>query len=502
MLKRIFCALMALMLLGIAPGFAEETEAPDFSMAGFDDTEYRKWEDSLFFDRLETITGVTFTYHQYTKEADWQAYKNSLEKGGEMADVLFKAGLTTSECISLYEKGVLVDMKPYLEANCPNLWAYLSQNPDAMDAITLPGGQIVALPYITETPLQNYIWVNTVWLKRVGKEMPTNAQEMEEVLSAFRDQDPNRNGKDDEVPLGFMGPFDLKFLAHAFGLVANDYNIFVEDNQVKYLALDENFRPFVEWCRKLYAEGLLEDDGFMITTSMRSQRVSGAEETPMYGMIITPMAQDTFRVDYANDYTIMMPLEYDGKRVYRDFTGNVLRGTFAVTTSCDDVEKALGWVDYLYSPEGNILTTAGMENESFYYNPDGTWSLTDVTASNTFFSVTDLISGGATTPGMLNDDFQRKYADNAKLQETIEKQDEMKEYLVMPYPYYHLTEEEAAEVAPLQMELGAYVDTMMGQFIRGDAELTDETWAAFENTLREKGVDTFLAFWQKILEAH
>lgn len=499
--KRIFCAALAMIMLMGAICYAEEEKTPDFTMAGFDDTNYRDWETNLFFERLENITGVTFAYQQFKKADEWQAYKDGLTRDGEKADVLFKAGLSTSECIRLYEEGVLVDLKPYLQECCPALYAYLQEHPDVMDAITLPGGQIVALPYITETPVQNYIWVNTTWLKRVGKEMPANVQEMEEVLVAFRDMDPNRNGRADEVPLGFMGPFDLKFLAHGFGLVANDYNIYVEDGQVKYLPLEKNFRPFVEWCRKLYAEGLLEDDGFMITTSMRTQRVAGAQETPMYGMIITPMAQDAFRVDYADEYEIMMPLAYEGKQQYRDYTGTVLRGTFAVTCSCDQVEKVLEWVDYLYTPEGNILATAGKEGESFYFNPDGTWSLSETTAGNTYFSITDLISGGATAPGLLNDAFQRRYADSKKMLENIASQDEFKQYLVMPYPYYHLTKEQAAFIAPLQMELGAYVDTMMGQFIRGDVELNDQTWAQFETTLYDMGVTEFIAFWQQILEA-
>ena len=60
--------------------------------------------------------------------------------------------------------------------------------------ITLPDGSIAALPYITETPMQNYLWINQAWLKSLGLSMPTTAQELVDVLTAFRDRDPNKNG--------------------------------------------------------------------------------------------------------------------------------------------------------------------------------------------------------------------------------------------------------------------------------------------------------------------
>ena len=225
MAKRILLMALAMMLvmMGTISVQAEETvEGKEFVLAGYDDTEYRNWENSLFFERMEKITGVGFELKQFKKSGEWTAFKNGLEKGADMPDVLFKAALTTSECISLYEKGVLIDLKPYLEVNCPNLWAWLQENPQAMEDIALPGGQIVALPYINEVPVQNYLWINKDWLQRSGKTMPTTKEELVEVLRFFKEHDMNQNGKDDEVPLGFMGPFDLKFLAHAWGLVAND----------------------------------------------------------------------------------------------------------------------------------------------------------------------------------------------------------------------------------------------------------------------------------------
>lgn len=500
MKKRMFCLVLSLMLLLAGAGVAQEETA--YTMAGFDDTQYRKWEDNLFFQRMEEKTGIHFTYQQYTKENEWQAAKAAMEKGDALPDVLFKAALTTAECIALYEKGVLVDLKPYLQECCPHLWALLEEYPEVEKAITLPGGQIVALPYIKPTGTQNYIWVNETWLDKVKMEMPTDRESFEAVLRAFRDQDPNRNGKQDEIPLSFLGPFDLKFLAHAYGLVCNDYNIFAEDGQVKFLALEEEFRPFLEWCHQLYEEELLDQQGFYTSSYIRSEQASADEENTVYGMVLSPMAYDVIRNPQAFEYAMMMPLEYEGKQVYRDFSGITLRGTFAITSGCKDVESMLRWVDELYTLEGYLLENLGKENEDFYYNKDGTWQLTDATLSNSFYTITSLISQGATPPGAAYAEFDRKDADKQNVK-IIDQQEAFAQYLVSPFPIYTLTPEESETVAKMQMELGAYVDSMIGRFVRGDVELNDENYARFIQELQETyDVEGFLAFWQKILEAH
>ena len=72
----------------------------------------------------------------------------------------------------------------------------------------------------------------------------------------------------------------------------------------------------------------------------------------------------------------------------------------------------------------------------------------------------------------------------------------------MPFPYYSLTPEQSAYIAPLQNKLGAYVDTMMGRFIIGDVKLNDKNYQQFTDTLAEMGTEEFLAFWQTVLEAH
>ena len=207
------------------------------------------------------------------------------------------------------------------------------------------------------------MWLNKSWMDTLKLSMPTTIDELTDVLRAFRDQDPNRNGKKDEIPLAFIGSFDLKFLGHAFGLIANDYNIRAVDGQVEFVPLNENFRPFIEWLRLLYTEGLIDKDGFATSDTLR--QVTDSNKTNIYGGVITTMTTAFLPAAWSSQYAVMPPLAYNGKTVYRDFAGAVTTGTFAITTHCADVHALLQWVDQFYTEEVHILASAGEENTDY-----------------------------------------------------------------------------------------------------------------------------------------
>ena len=385
MLKKILCIVLALMLPCAA--------LAEYTMAGYDDsTTYRDWRSNVFFQRMEAKTGVHFTYRQYTKQEDWTKAKAEMRAdSADLPDVLFKADLTAAECMSLMERGVLIDLKPYLSENCPNLYALLEANPEYWDAITLPDGSVAALPAIAEQPVENCVWLNKEWMNSLGLQMPQTAEELTEVLRAFKNKDPNHNGKADEIPLAFLGAFDLKFLGHAYGLIANDYNMRAVDGQAQFVPLDPAFRPFVEWLRQMYSEGLLDPQGFITSDMLRN--VDKDTSVNRYGGAITTLPSNFLPTSWVANYTVMPALQYNGQAIYRSFAGPVNAGTFAVTTACDNVEEILQWVDQFYTEEIYVMASVGLENVDYVIDGDNTWRLTASTQNNSYYTGETLIAG-------------------------------------------------------------------------------------------------------------
>ena len=499
MFRRMLCLLCcALMLVMPALSMAEEGA---FTMAGFDgEDSTHNWETNLFFERMQARTGISFTFQQYNKSAEWKKAKAAMfADGADMPDVLFKAALTTDELIAFTDSGKLIDLAPLLPEHAPNLWALLQQNPDWLKAITLPSGKIGALPGIQTSAPQNPIWINHSWLEKLKLDMPTDMESFKAVLTAFRDRDPNGNGKQDEVPMMFLGPWELKFFSHAWGVVVNDYNIYLDEaGTVHYWPVEDSFIELARTMRDLYAEGLLDPSGFVTADTLR--RVTDADATITYGAMFAPTPVNLLPYDAAMEYSVMDPFAYEGKQVYRDLFGCVTRGTFAITSACEDPAAMLRWVDVLYTEEGAIEAMVGIEDENYEFDDEGMWDWVGGVDSMSMELLTQLaVYDTGEMPWYFPKDFYDRFADE-DVRRINADMDRLNALAVKPFPTYTLTAEENAYVMGLQQELGTYVDVALARFVLGEVDITDETIADFHAGLAERGMDDMVAFWQEVAQ--
>ena len=494
-MRKLLCLVLMLMLTAAAvPACAEEI----FTIAGFDhqDTGH-VWTENLFFQRMEKITGVQLDYQQYTTEEAWEAAKKQLLEGTiALPDALFKADLTPQETMALLEAGKIIDLKPYLAEHAPNLWVLLESHPEWMEAVTLPTGEIAALPAIDELQFNNAMWINAAWLSRAGLEVPTTAEELTEVLRAFRDRDMNANGKrDDEVPLTFSSLWDLRFLGHAFGLTANDYFVTMDESgKVSEVLTSDKNRAFLTWLHQLWEEGLLDLNGFTGLRNLSANKDEDAEV--IYGVMLSSTPVELVNGTALKEYALLDPLKHEGKQIYRDMTGDVIRGTFAITSACKDPAALLKWVDYLYTEGGFILAEAGMEGEEFSWNDDGTW-LWETTSEELMTTVLPeaTIRSGVSMPGYASVDFQKKIDDQSTIH-VVESLLRLKAIDSLPYPMVYLTEEQQARVEELIVQIAKYAEYQMVWFVVGDVELNDETWVDFCEQVKALGVDEMVQIWQ------
>jgi putative aldouronate transport system substrate-binding protein len=476
--------------------------AAALTMAGFDgESSNHVWSDNGFFKRMEASTGLQFTFKEYTNRNQWQAAKDAMFSSGELPDVLFKADLSVDEQIRYSDAGLLIDLLPLLKDDAPNLWALLEQHPDWLKAITLPNGKIAALPTITTLPIQNAMWINQTWLDNLMLETPTDWESLVNVLQAFKTKDPNQNGKQDEIPLSFLGPWDLKFLSHAFGINADDYNIYVDDaGQVRFLTEHENFVAFVTALADLYERGLMDANGFTTADALRS--VTDDQKAVTYGMFFGPNPFTLFVVALGEQFSLLQPLAYGGAQVYRDLFGPVTGGTFAITSACEDPASLLHWVDILYSSEGAIEAMAGLEGEDYLWSEDGTWQYSVDLQDNSAYVLYDLsVHDTGNMPWLSPVDFYAAFNDenSRKITESLIS---LQQYAESSFPYYYvLSPEQRETLSRMQLALGAYVDESIAKFVIGELDIrAQEDVAAFYAGLSDRGLEEFLAFWQEIYD--
>ena len=492
--RLIALALSLLMLLSCAAAGAES-----FRIAGYDpQSSGHDWNNNLFFVRMEEKTGLSLRLQQFTERAAYDAWLGGLTAEGELPDALFKASLNSPDILRLYEAGVLIDLRPFLQDNAPNLCALLAAHPDWEAAITLPDGAIPALPQFNDLPTNNALWINTSWLAVLGLDMPVDAASFAELLRAFKTRDPNRNGQTDETPLAFTSLFDLRFLGHAFGLVSNDYYLALDaDGTVRSTVTCDENRAFLEWLHGLWAEGLLDRFGF--GASETSRAVSDSKAAIPYGCVFGPSIMPLLSSEQVTHYAVMPPLAFEGRQVYRALQSQVQRGCFAITSACADPAALLRWVDFLYTEEGCYLASAGLQDVDYERHSDGTWSWIvplDQVAETVL--VTSTISEGAVSPGYVPLSYQTSY-DEASTHHAVQNLAALQTFAVSPMPPLWLTAEEADRIAALWAKLGPYCEQQMVWFVTGDVPLNDETWAAFKARAEELGLAEFVRLWQEAL---
>ncbi len=491
----IFFLVMALSL-SLLSVFAQEQ--PHIPLMGFEPADTnRVWQNNRFFERMQERTGIQFSYSQYS---DWAAYQEKLNglnpQDADLPAVLFKAGLSPHQAADLHQKGVLIDLAPYLAQHAPNFYQLMQSQPEVKRAVTLADGSIPALPYIAKNSGQNILWINREWLDTLKMDMPTTIEAFDEMLRAFKTKDPNRNGKQDEIPFSFIGPYDLKYMAHAFGLFANDFNLFVEGDAVKYMPFEDGFYDFLTWANARFSEGLMDRDAFTTVDNLR--RVTDAKGINRYGAFFAPLPTAVVPIEWTGQYEAMPPLIHQGKSVYRAVAGRVYYGTFALTSACKNIEDMLAWVDRLYTDEGAIMASVGLEGEDYVVDGDGSWRLLREAGDRLYFAQA-IIATDQSAPGISSEDFQKNYTDTA-VRNLTEQTEGVAKTATLPFPDIPFTKEQVARIAPLQHQIGKFVDESIARFVLGEWPLTTEQFQAFKDELNTLGVQELISSFEEIYQ--
>ena len=477
------CLVLGLCLAFVLPAGAETA----FTMAGFDpESAGHDWPENYFFRRMEERTGVHFTFRQVKEAAEWAQYKAGLSASGELPDVLFKAELSLEEIERLYREGVIIDLRPYLAEHMPNLNALLSAHPEWEAAITLPDGAIAALPQFNTLQNNNAMWINARWLRALHLEAPTTAEELTAVLRAFKADDPNRNGKADEVPFEYTGFWDLRWLGHAFGLVSDDYSLYAADGKVSSTLTDPRNYDFLAWLHTLWEERLIDRTGLNTADALR--QVTDSNATITFDIVMGPSASNMIATAASEDFELLMPMQYEGQQRYRSLLGAVSAGTCAITRACGDPARVLEWLDFLYTEEGCFLAYTGLEGTDWERSSDGNWNwLYDMETVSNSVLPDSTIGEGASIPGYVPVSYQLTF-DNEQVHKNVVGLDALSAVSEKPMPDLLLTEEERRELDALWQELGPWAETRMTWFVTGDMPLDEASWNAFCEEAEAKGL--------------
>ncbi|MEK3916732.1 extracellular solute-binding protein [Paenibacillus sp. FSL H7-0331] len=355
------------------------------------ETELKSMGEMEVFKELEKRTGIhiEFVHPPNTPDA-----LNVMLASGDYPDVIFwdwssvPRGLT-----GLINDGVAIKLNDYMDKYAINYKKALVKHPDVKKFVTLDDGTYPAFFQLDPDPLRtsyNGLITRKDWLDKLGLKPPTTIDEWHTVLKAFKEKDPNGNGKADEIPysiaktpsgtaLGGIGSGMSEFTA-AWGILDGFYKD-PASGKLMYGPLQPQYKDYLTTMASWYKEGLIDSefastDSKGLTTKLQNELVGTT-----FGSLGSIIGNTTTLARAKNPSFSLIgvkpPIGPGGKSYnYSSQTIQKVGLSAIITKSSKYPKEIIRLIDYMYSDEGQALLNWGIEGKS-YEVKDGKKFFTD-----------------------------------------------------------------------------------------------------------------------------
>lgn len=454
------------------------------------------WEDMYVFKYMEQLTNMKFKLEGVPLES-WEERKNLMFAGDGVPDVFFTTLLNSNDALryGVREK-MLMPLNDLIDRYMPNLKALFEQNPEVKKSITSSDGNIYILPSLSIFPVGTIspMWVNGDWLAELRiTELPQTTEELYDLLVRFRDEDPDRNGKDDTIPLSSLDLNDIQGpLLAAFGHVQT--NLFeIKDEKALFVPAEEGYKEYLKYVQRLFQEGLLDSETF--TQTYPQMKAKGTDhKIGMFVHALPGLVFDAPTDEESLKHPVLPVLTspINQINVYPAGSGITL-GAAALSAKNPNPEASVRWIDYFYSKEGTRTGLYGEEGDLWEYldKNKGTLryreeGLPDGMGVEPYRGTITPIIG---IPGPVNNSLEVFSSFESALTDHRNTQtDKLAPYGKVAFPDVHYTAEEFSKLERLSTDINTYVKEMRAQFVT-KSDSIDAKWDAYVQELKKMGYE-------------
>ena len=473
-----------------------------------------KWDnqaamkDMKWTDELETACDCHITWKEVSTTA-WEQQKATALAAGDVADISIN-GLYYSDAVSQYP--YFEDLSKHLD-KMPNVKKMLDEQPILKKWVTDLEGHIyvMGMSNVQGGMSVHRRLINKTWLDKLGLDMPTTWDELINVLEKFKTEDPNGNGKADEIPMDirkfatnsyrWWDPFVIMNdtgIPTSFNTAPGQEGVYVDNGTVKAWMTDDRYKAAIEFYHTLASKGLLPADALTHEDSSYDSEKQGDGEVASVGVAIEANAY-SFGSDLADQYVALPPLKYDSSMSDDDLVWDTSlqaskygQGALAVAKDAPNKEAIWKIVDKMYSTDIALQINYGTDyvkktGDKEYtvdpsrYDPD----LKIVPTIN----MTTYIPDDIVVKGDLDAD--RNKAVDAPF-EAAQRHVNEKSYMPV---YVKMTTEDGTTLSNLYNRVMTYVMTTTGNWIQNGG--IDEGWDEYVKQVKAAGLDEMLSLWQK-----
>lgn len=449
------------------------------------------------------------------KEADidieWQIYysndfgeqKALLFASDDLPDAFFgSCGLGDSDIVQNKEK--LLELTDLInEETMPNLMKIFEEDPTMRMACTDRNEQIYSLPkkipFRPKLNSQNYI--NKEWLDNLNLEMPTNYDELKEVLIAFKEQDADGDGDpNNEIPISGYKPGYGSVLLDSFDLIerGDEHMSLDANNKVVFVPTQDHYKEAVKYLRELWELGVMDEEYFTQEGSMYTAKLQ-KEGGSQIG-IFSGWTADSWAGPNTKQFVQMPTLEspWGTKNAQSIASTEYSDKELILNINCPNPEKVLRWADLFYDDLVSLQTFYGsISTGQIKDNGDGTYELL-TPKDNTLDTSAWWYSPRDFGPKYMRKEFEEKVTlptdqgDGLKLvEDELNAQYADNPNLLHAWPgTIKFTDDEINERTALNVDINSYVEAQWAHWITEGG--VEEEWDDYLQQLDAMGLQRLI----------
>ncbi len=328
-------------------------------------------------DKIAEATGVRLEVQMPIGEVNQSI--NTMIASGDYTDFLL-----VKDTAYLVDVDALIDLEPLMREHAPNLMEFYSGSMKRL-SYSDSDDTIYVLP---ASELGNPIWqprmgfeLQHAVVKELGYPEIKTIYDYEAAIKAYIEKYPEIDGRE-TIGITLLSD-DWRWMI-TIGNSGAFVNGLPDDGQwyidpttydATYRFIRDTEKEFFRWLNHMYDIGLIDPDSFVqkyeaYEEKIGSGRVLGLMDAKWHygGPEMLLREKGMFERTYGQ-YPVQMD-ESTLAAVYRD-TGFLGGYGIGISTNCEDPVKAIKFLDYLVSVEGQVLRHWGIEGIHYYIDDDG-----------------------------------------------------------------------------------------------------------------------------------
>lgn len=333
----------------------------------------KNFGDLLIYQEMEKRTGIHIDFiHPIAGSTGSEAFLTMLTAKERPDMIEYDWGGYTGGPAQAIADDVIISLNDYLEEHAPNYYDYMEGEKGAANNYlyklqsVAEGGQYYGFNTLSigNNRVFASLFVREDLLEKWGMDIPATIDDWTAFLAKAKSEGY-------EKPFtAISGVFNNTSGYESFNAAYDvSRGFYVEDGKILFAPFQDGFKDYIallaDWTKSGYFDTsfITNDEGKVIgnmtnemsvatlwyISTMGEIEVAGRKNNPDFSLVACPLPM----------------LEEGQSAKYADISAEATSVAIGISSTCHNYETAIEWCDYLYSEEGSILRTFGIEGDTY-----------------------------------------------------------------------------------------------------------------------------------------